>query len=273
MQPILDPRRGDFEDDALSTKRRSLLSLFGKLLVEISLPKLAIVWLFILVIPSLFLGLAPLVATIWWSTVKWKFGRATSEIYPVVLLAVVVALGWYGGRKLWRLAESSFWSLNALAVEPIYLIVRESLRYFVEKRLSDSATDEQYRRYRARRGRRRGVLDRCIGTGGAGGCVAPFALVGHHGRSGGDLPASTGGDGEQRCAGFRLSRDCRIGVGYCRCDHGPAANTRNVCRAVRKCAFGKSRICRTYTLLANATAFGWKVVARARAAMHGSGKW
>ena len=178
MQPILDPRRGDFEDDALSTKRRSLLSLFGKLLVEISLPKLALVWLFILVIPSLFLGLAPLVATIWWSTVKWKFGRATSEVYPVVLLAVVVALGWYGGRKLWRLAESSFWSLNALAVEPIYLIVRESLRYFVEKRLSQKRNRRAIPQVSRRRGRRRGVVDRCIGTGGAGGCVAPFAWWG-----------------------------------------------------------------------------------------------
>jgi hypothetical protein len=149
VQPILDPRRGDFEDDALSTKRRSLLSLFGKLLVEISLPKLAIVWLFILVIPSVLLGLAPLVATIWWSAVKWKFDRTTYEIWSVVLLAAVVALGWYGGRKLWRLAESSFWSLNALAVEPIYLIVRESLRHLVEKWLAASATDDQYRRYRA----------------------------------------------------------------------------------------------------------------------------
>ncbi len=87
-----------------------------------------------------------------------------------------------------------------------------------------------------RRGRRRGVLDRCIGTGGAGGCLAPFALVGHHGRSGGDLPASTRGGGEQRCAGFRLPRDCRAGVGNCRCDDDPAANARIVCFAVGKCA-------------------------------------
>jgi hypothetical protein len=37
MKPILDPRDGDIEDDASSTKRRSLLSLAGSLLVEISL--------------------------------------------------------------------------------------------------------------------------------------------------------------------------------------------------------------------------------------------
>ena len=38
MKPILDPRNGDIEDDAASTKRRSLLSLIGNLLAEISLP-------------------------------------------------------------------------------------------------------------------------------------------------------------------------------------------------------------------------------------------
>jgi hypothetical protein len=37
---IFDPRQGDIEGDASSTKRRSMLSLLGSLLVEISLPKL-----------------------------------------------------------------------------------------------------------------------------------------------------------------------------------------------------------------------------------------
>ena len=44
MKPIIDPRNGDIEDDASSTKRRSLFSLAGSLLVEISLPKLAVAW-------------------------------------------------------------------------------------------------------------------------------------------------------------------------------------------------------------------------------------
>ena len=63
MEPIFDPRRGDFEDDASSTKRHSLLSLASSMLVEISLPKLALAWLLMLVVPSLLLGLAPLAAT------------------------------------------------------------------------------------------------------------------------------------------------------------------------------------------------------------------
>lgn len=58
---VVDPRRGDIEDDASSTKRRSMLSLAGSLLVEISLPKLIIAWALLLVVPGLLLGLAPVV--------------------------------------------------------------------------------------------------------------------------------------------------------------------------------------------------------------------
>ena len=44
MRPTIDPRRGDIEDDASSTKQRSMLSLAGSLLAEISIPKLVIAW-------------------------------------------------------------------------------------------------------------------------------------------------------------------------------------------------------------------------------------
>jgi hypothetical protein len=36
LKPAIDPRRGDVEDDASSSKRRSLLSLAGSLLAEIA---------------------------------------------------------------------------------------------------------------------------------------------------------------------------------------------------------------------------------------------
>ena len=56
MKPVIDPRRGDVEDDASSSKRRSLLSLAGSLLAEISLPKLAVAWFVLIVGPGLVLG-------------------------------------------------------------------------------------------------------------------------------------------------------------------------------------------------------------------------
>ncbi len=158
MDPIIDPHFGDFEDDASSTKRRSLLSLAGSLLVEISLPKLALAWFLMLVLPSLLLGLAPLAVTAWLNTVKWKFTYALAEIWPAVLLIAVIALGWYGGRSLLRIVKSSFWSLNALAVEPIYLVSREVLRYLSEKRLPSEAGASRYATRRAAAAAVAGVL-------------------------------------------------------------------------------------------------------------------
>ena len=72
MKPVIDPRGGDVEDDASSTKRRSLLSLAGSLLAEISLPKLALSWTMLFVVPGLLLGLSPLVASAWVSMVSRK---------------------------------------------------------------------------------------------------------------------------------------------------------------------------------------------------------
>jgi hypothetical protein len=43
LKPSLDPRRGDIEDDASSSKRRSLLSLAGSLLAEVSILKVVVV--------------------------------------------------------------------------------------------------------------------------------------------------------------------------------------------------------------------------------------
>ena len=58
MKPIIDPRDGDIEDDASSTKQRSLFSLAGSLLAEISLPKLAVAWVLLIGLPGVALGLA-----------------------------------------------------------------------------------------------------------------------------------------------------------------------------------------------------------------------
>ena len=118
MKPVIDPRRGDVEDDASSTKRRSLLSLAGSLLAEISLPKLAVAWFLLIVGPGLVLGVAPVVAAIWVSKLSSRLEYPIAGIWPLVILALLVGVGWFGGRTLFRLAENSFWSLNSLAVQP-----------------------------------------------------------------------------------------------------------------------------------------------------------
>jgi 3',5'-cyclic AMP phosphodiesterase CpdA len=149
LKPAIDPRRGDVEDDASSSKRRSLLSLAGSLLAEISLPKLAVAWFLLIVGPGLVLGVAPVVAAVWLSKLSSKLEYPVAGIWPLVILAVTVALGWFGGRTLFRLAENSFWSLNSLAVQPAYTMCREALRQLAEGRLAARATKAQRSRLRA----------------------------------------------------------------------------------------------------------------------------
>ena len=149
MKPVIDPRRGDVEDDASSSKRRSLLSLAGSLLAEISLPKLAVAWFLLIVGPGLVLGVAPVVAAIWLNKLSTRLEYPVAGIWPLVILAVLVAVGWFGGHTLFRLAEQSFWSLNSLAVQPAYTMCREALRQIAEGRLPARATKAQRARLRA----------------------------------------------------------------------------------------------------------------------------
>ncbi len=139
MRPIVDPRLGDVEDDASSTKRRTLISLAGSLLAEVSLPKLLAAWAILIILPALLLGAAPLLASIWISTVSSKAAAIYTGLLPPLLLAVLVGVGWFGGKPLWRLVETNFWSLNALAVQPAYALSREALRQLAEKFLRADA--------------------------------------------------------------------------------------------------------------------------------------
>jgi predicted MPP superfamily phosphohydrolase len=163
MNPVIDPRGGDVEDDASSTKRRSLLSLVGSLLAEISLPKLIVSWTLLFVVPGLLLGLTPLVASAWVSMVSRKITSPLLGIWPALLLVTVLAIGIFGVRSLFRMAESSFWSLNSLAVEPIYVACREGLRHLVERLLQSRLNESQLATLRA-------------GTAGAAGIII-FAVA------------------------------------------------------------------------------------------------
>jgi Calcineurin-like phosphoesterase len=140
LDPILDPRGGDLEDDASSTRRRSALSRIGTLLAEISLPRLAVAWILLLVVPGLVLGFASLAASIWISMVSQKIASPFAGLWPTLLLALVLALGLAGGRTLFRLARNSFWSLNSLAVQPGYAVCREVLRHAGERLLARRCT-------------------------------------------------------------------------------------------------------------------------------------
>ena len=148
-KPVIDPRHGDVETDVSSTKRRSLLSLAGGLLVEISLPKLLIAWTLLLVVPGLLLGLGPIVVSDWVRTLSGTIATFVVGVWSLLGLASVLALGYFGWRTLFRLVENSFWALNSVVVQPGYATVREVLRQIAERVFVKSASKDQYARLRA----------------------------------------------------------------------------------------------------------------------------
>jgi len=165
IRPILDPRAGDLEDDASSTKTKTLVALAGTLLAEISLPKLVVVWVMLIGFPGLLLGATPLAVSIWLASMKSKTTAALTEFWPVLLLVPVLLLGWFLGRRLFRLAESSFWSLNALAIQPFYIFAREGLRHLAESILKGRVDPASRATLRAVSAAAAGVITCALGLG------------------------------------------------------------------------------------------------------------
>jgi len=98
MRPIVDPRGGDIEDDASSTKSRTLISLAGSLLAEISFPKLVAAWTILIGLPVLVLGLGPFLVSIWLQSLSAQAFMLFTGFGPPLILIVLGAIGWWGGR-------------------------------------------------------------------------------------------------------------------------------------------------------------------------------
>jgi hypothetical protein len=142
MKMIIEPKAGDAEDDASSTKKRSLIAIAGTLLGEINLPKLALSWIILALVPALLLGLAPPLATAWFLSMSDRV-VALAGIGPLIILALLAAASWYGARPLLRAAELSFWSLNSLVVQPGYTLCREGLRHLAERFLGHETSEDR----------------------------------------------------------------------------------------------------------------------------------
>src|SRR4051794_4377694 len=146
-----------------STERRSMLSLAGSLLAEISLAKLAVAWILLIGLPGLVLGASPLIVSVWIARVSSKLEALLSGVWPALLLVGLAAVAWFGGRPLFRLAETSFWSLNALVVQPGYAVCRETLRHVVEGMLLTGASKATIASVRAALAAASGLLIGAIG--------------------------------------------------------------------------------------------------------------
>jgi predicted MPP superfamily phosphohydrolase len=126
-----------------------MLSLAGGLLVEISLPKLLMAWTLLLVVPGLLIGLAPLAVSDWVRTLYGTIATLTIGIWSLLVLAILLALAWFGWRTLFRLVENSFWALNSVVVQPCYAATREVLRQIAEKLFAKRGSKDQYATLRA----------------------------------------------------------------------------------------------------------------------------
>lgn len=144
---LIDPRHGDIEDDTSSPNERSLLAIAGTLLIEISLPKLVFAAAFSLMLPAALLGIAPLMASAWLTTLSEHL-VALTQIGAALVLLVLLAVGWIGWWPLFRIAEANFWALNALAVQPAYTFGREALRHLAERLFGRHASATQRARLR-----------------------------------------------------------------------------------------------------------------------------
>lgn len=149
MTPFIDPRNGDIETDASSSKNRSMLSLAGSLIAEISLPKLIVAWLALIGLPALVLGAMPIFASVWFNIVVTQFSSLIYGIVPALILIAIIVIGLLGVRRLFGLAERSFWSLNSLAVQPVYAVCRELLNQISDRLLPDNVADLRRARWRS----------------------------------------------------------------------------------------------------------------------------
>jgi 3',5'-cyclic AMP phosphodiesterase CpdA len=144
---LIDPRNGDIETDASSTESRSLLALAGNLLAEVSLPKMAAAFISLVIVPTVLVGLVPVIVTIW--AQELSGGRpGVSGIGGIFVIAVLLTLAWVGGRPLMRAAERSFWSLNAMAIQPGYVACREALLHLSGRVAGHEASEEKQARVR-----------------------------------------------------------------------------------------------------------------------------
>lgn len=153
--PLVDPRNGDIESDESSPERRSLLALAGNLLAEVSLPKMVAALLLLIVIPAVLVGLAPLLVTIWWGS--FSSTPTASGLGALVFIGALLAVAWYGGRRLLRVVENAFWSLNAMAIQPGYVAWREGLLHLIGRTVRRDASDKA-------RGRRRAAVAALAGV-------------------------------------------------------------------------------------------------------------
>ena len=166
--PIWDLRFGDADDNRTSPYGTGWKSLIFSNVLEFSYLKAVLAFLILIVIPALLLGVAPSVI-LTYSTHTLKTGASLGRdptVLVFLVLAALIALPLWAGRRFATIALDIFWHLYYTLVFPIFVALRETLRA-VSERLPGASTQE-----RIHRRRRVGTVFAALLLGGAG-----FALA------------------------------------------------------------------------------------------------
>src|SRR5215471_16757011 len=165
---IWDLRSGDADDNRTSPYGAGWKSLIFSNVLEFSYLKAVLAFLILIVIPALLLGVAPSVI-LTYSTHTLKTGASLGRdptVLVFLVLAALIALPLWTGRRFVTIALDIFWHLYYTLVFPIFVALRETLRA-VSERLPGAYTQE-----RIHRRRRVGTVLAALLLGGAG-----FALA------------------------------------------------------------------------------------------------
>ena len=151
---ILDFRRGDDDDNRTSPYGRGMRSVVFSAVLEFNYLQAPIGFLALIIGPALLVGIAPSVVVTYSRMMIDASAMAGSRpIVAVALLAVLAGAALWIGWPLLRMAVDNFWHLHYTLVFPIFVAVRELLRVFFERRHGRSITPEQHDR-----GRRLGTV-------------------------------------------------------------------------------------------------------------------
>ena len=103
----------------------------------------------LIVFPGLMLGIAPIVASIWFNKLSDRFASSLAEVWSAILLAALVALGWFGGRRYFDLPSAASGPSTRSPFSPSTRHAAKHYVISVAHRLAPDATATQRSRLHA----------------------------------------------------------------------------------------------------------------------------
>jgi 3',5'-cyclic AMP phosphodiesterase CpdA len=166
--PIVDLRRGDYDDNRTSPHAGSLRSLILASALEFNYLKASIGFLTLIVAPALFVGIVPSVV-VTYGRMKLDVALGHRPVVALLMLALLAGSTVLLGRPLVSKALECFWRLQYTLLFPIFVAVREIVRSLVERVSGNPVTAEEIDR-----GRRFGTIigGLLLAVGGIGLAVA-----------------------------------------------------------------------------------------------------